>query len=757
MHLIAKGGVFMIFRTISIALIILLNADVTFVWGYTPAPANAVSVATFGAKGDGITDDAAALNAALNGISSGTNLSFEPGKTYAIGRAVFVGRVVYVNDGINAANFNIYGQDAKIKALKTFNAGTGNPICGGNLLFRTCSNFTVSDLLIDGNRQERIPGQTGPANELWTHHNFYLLTCKNFTITRVRSNNALCDGFLLDSFGKPAGEPSTHLDINNRNENGIFMDCIADNAYRNGMSCDFAWNIQVIGGSFTNANGTPPEAGVDVEPDGDMASPATQNILFKGVSFTGNKECGLILPAVGGRSRAITVDGCYFRGNTYNAITLWASAVTIKNCVIYAQTSNIGNGANAIDVWPGAKNCVIMGNTIANIRNSSYCIKIQDLTASVTNNKIYDFTGTAITPASYNTGNDIQQTKVIADPGVPRINVISINSSPSISVPTGGKLSYKVKYMNLTNVSTVSFNWLKKPSWVTVQIDSAFGTAPAIPGTDTLKVVATAGTSSDTLAVAISISYYKILEAESGTLVAPMVIVEDPTASGGNCISAPGGSNTIVKNIEASYAVPNMPAGNYFVWLKMSIPTGSLTNNFGTLVGFGNTLYPTTMLKPKVENTYTWVRSSNSYALPAGTNTFIMGHSLALAKIDQIVLTTSWEATIPNDVMKTSIKENQTQNRNLNLVGPNIVAQSLSGRRINFMVNGIRSEDFIIDVFSVTGSRVWSYHQEGAIKSDYQLIWNGTDSQLKPVRNGVYVAKIRMGNESRQTRVNLIR
>jgi hypothetical protein len=731
----------------------MINASVSFVWSYTPAPANAVSVATFGAKGDGITDDATALIAAVNSISDGTNLSFEPGKTYAIGRAIFA------KDQYNpnlAANFNIYGQDAKIKALGTFKRIVGN-VSGGPLIIWRCSNFTISDLIIDGNRTERFANGT-TAGQDWTNHNFYLLSCKNFKITKVRSINSCGDGFFLDSWGAGAGKPSTHLDINNRNENGVFMECSADNSDRNGMSCDFAWNIQIIGGYYSNSHGDPPESGIDVEPDGDMASPAIQNILIKGVSFAGSNEQGLILPSVAG-SHNVTVDGCYFNENRCSGLFINIPDVTVKNCVFYGRSvygcGSNGEGVLAISFL--ATNCVVTGNTIANIKNGGCCILVQNSTAKVANNKIYDFTVTAINPASYNAGNDIQQGKIIADPGVPDPNVISINSSPSISVPTGGKFGYKVKYLNLTKTPTVSISWLKKPTWVTTQIDSAFCTtvAPAIPGKDSMKVVVSAGTSSDTLTVIINISYYKILEAESGTLVAPMVIVADPAASSGNCISAPGGINTITKNIEASYTVTDMPAGTYYVWLKISIPAGNLTNNFGTFIGFGASLNPTTSLKPNVENSYKWVRNQTNFTLAAGTNTFIMGHGLAGAKIDQIVLTTSWEAVLPANYI--SIQEKQTKGQKMSLNATNLIVKPLSGGKINFVVNGIGVGNFAMDVFNVAGSRVWSCQQKGDAASEHQVIWDGTDSQLKPVRSGVYLARIQANNTSKQTSVFLQR
>jgi hypothetical protein len=327
---------------------------------------------------------------------------------------------------------------------------------------------------------------------------------------------------------------------------------------------------------------------------------------------------------------------------------------------------------------------------------------------------------------------------------VPASDVVSINSSPSVSVPTGGKFGYKVTYLNSTKAPTVTINYLKKPTWVTTLGDSAFGAAPAVPGTDSMKVVVSAGASSDTLVVAIAIAYYKALEAETGTLVAPMTVLADPAASGGSCISASTGINTITKNIEATYTVTNMAAGNYFVWLKMSIPAGSTTNNFGIFVGFGAALNAN-YLKPKVTDTYTWVRSSIKFSLPAGTNTFILGHGLAGAKIDQIVLTTSWEAVLPANY--TSIQEKQTRSQKIDLNGISIMAQPLSSGRINFVMSGVGAGDFVLDVFNIAGSRVWSYHKQGGAASEYQVMWDGADSRLKPVQSGVYVVRIQADDE----------
>jgi hypothetical protein len=199
-----------------------------------------------------------------------------------------------------------------------------------------------------------------------------------------------------------------------------------------------------------------------------------------------------------------------------------------------------------------------------------------------------------------------------------------------------------------------------------------------------------------------------------------------------------------------------MPAGDYYVWLKMSIPAGSATNNFGIFVGFGAALN-SNYLKPRIENTYTWVKSPVSFALTAGTNTFIMGHSLALAKIDQIVLTTSSESALPAILPPPSGIAKEFQSHKMSLNATNLIVKPLSGGKINFVVNGIDVGNFAMDVFNVAGSRVWSYQQKRAIGSEYQVMWDGTDSQLKPVRSGAYLARMRTGKESKQVWVTIKR
>jgi hypothetical protein len=390
-------------------LVFIISACIAPVWGYTPAPIGAISVATFGAKGDGVTDDGPALAKACVSLKTGQSLAFEPGKTYLISQTLRVeGKI----------NFNIYGQDAKIKTLPNFNR-----VAGGAFLIKYCKLFTICDLTIDGNRQQIMPN-----GESWSHHNLYFLTCKSFTVKSVHSNNACNDGFYVAT-------ASNETDTAQICKDGTFLNCSADNAFRQGMSIIMAYNTKVIGGSYTNTNGTDPRSGIDVEANPGAYEPGNLNISFSGVSFVGNEGHGLLVVQVAG-TKNITVDGCYFNNNKGCGVSTYAPYVTIKNNILYnyptfraVLSSNI---PGIIGVARGANNCIVTNNTIANVKNGQTCINIAGLAATVSGNKIYDFSAIAISPTTYSAGNDIQKTKVIPDPGPPAGSSLIFNPSPSI-------------------------------------------------------------------------------------------------------------------------------------------------------------------------------------------------------------------------------------------------------------------------------------------------------------------------------------
>jgi hypothetical protein len=123
---------------------------------------------------------------------------------------------------------------------------------------------------VDGNRANRSPAEASA-------HNILIKGSHDFSFSEVNSVNAVTDGFYLGA-SDPA-DPSTYTN------NGLFLNCRADNGFRQGISIINGANIQVIGGAYTNTHGTKPEAGIDIEANEGTAVPGNYNILVKGVTF----------------------------------------------------------------------------------------------------------------------------------------------------------------------------------------------------------------------------------------------------------------------------------------------------------------------------------------------------------------------------------------------------------------------------------------------------------------------------------------
>jgi len=87
---------------------------------------------------------------------------------------------------------------------------------------------------------------------------------------------------------------------------------LCDNNRRQGISVGSVIGLDVIGGVFTNTNGTAPSAGIDLEPD--YPSNRLQNIRISGVSTSNNTGGGILIVPIRladapGGDVSITIDG----------------------------------------------------------------------------------------------------------------------------------------------------------------------------------------------------------------------------------------------------------------------------------------------------------------------------------------------------------------------------------------------------------------------------------------------------------------
>ena len=391
---------------------------------YTPAPPGATNVSQFGAVGDGVTNDSVALRNAANwAASNGGDLAFDLGATYAITTGMFF-------DG--GANFHVYGQDATLRVIDGFTPSSSWPQPLG---FNASNDFSIRDLTIDGNRANRTPA------EVWALHNIVIQDADRFLFESVRSINATTDGFFLATY-------ENVLNPAEQSHDGLFLNVVADNAYRNGMSIVAGHDIDIVGSSFKNSIGVWPQAGIDIEPDPGMADNSATGITFLANRFEDNIGKGLTATGFHQSIDAINVQGNYFRDNRAGGLQVSSSNGSASNIVIqgnnfYGQhdtTAGIAPTASwetygALQLNGTKTDVVVTGNLFADIHfdhnghtpNSPAPVNPPVIwegayglsTIDITGNWIYDFDNEAIIPTSHEAGNTIDAGRIIADPGVP--------------------------------------------------------------------------------------------------------------------------------------------------------------------------------------------------------------------------------------------------------------------------------------------------------------------------------------------------
>lgn len=141
-----------------------------------------VSVARFGAIGDGVHDDTAAIQAAINSFESGASCAvrFLPGRTYKITRAITTNNRSVVLDGQNAI---ITISENTEYALKI--TGTNCEVC--NLQINRAGSTTVSAAIYITGLQHVIRNVTSRA-QTWSR----FMLCQNMKeshITNLRVDN----------------------------------------------------------------------------------------------------------------------------------------------------------------------------------------------------------------------------------------------------------------------------------------------------------------------------------------------------------------------------------------------------------------------------------------------------------------------------------------------------------------------------------------------------------------------------------------
>ena len=268
-----------------------------------------VDVTQFGAVGDGVTNDWLAFK--LWSLSSATmgRLVTSP-LTYAIQPPVWDGANTLLGvEGDTTVDL----QDATIQLTTT--TGTG-----AYIVFRTAGdNVTIRDGTIIGERTATPVEEVGTAIYLYDASNVRI---ENMKLSDCKNDNIYISG--SDGVGS---------------SNVVVRDCVLDNAGRNNLSAPNVTHLWIKNSGFTNANGTAPEEGIDLEPN---ANEECKDVTVENCYFSGNIGGGVVARSgAGGRNggvaatRRITITGC----DISNQLTNQAIAVStvddfeISNCV----------------------------------------------------------------------------------------------------------------------------------------------------------------------------------------------------------------------------------------------------------------------------------------------------------------------------------------------------------------------------------------------------------------------------------------
>lgn len=209
------------------------------------------------------------------------------------------------------SNFKIGGTGRLSMASSTPVEAGYSPIA-----FVRCTDFELSGITVDGNRQKRRPKEV-------MAHNIQFQACHRFRVNGVSSINAVCDGFYIAS--------PTPENIASHCSDFIFQACLAQNCYRQGMSIIQGHQGKIISCTFSNTNGTAPQAGVDLESSRSNPEGSIEAITFERCQFVENRGFGLQVSYMKNPNN-INIQSCVFRGNDSGPIAWGARSGTIANC-----------------------------------------------------------------------------------------------------------------------------------------------------------------------------------------------------------------------------------------------------------------------------------------------------------------------------------------------------------------------------------------------------------------------------------------
>jgi parallel beta-helix repeat protein len=207
------------------------------------------------------------------------------------------------------------------------------------LLAQELEDVEISGGRIIGDRDSHM-GTTGE----WGH-GIRVRGCSGVTIRNIHISRCWGDGISAGGIKTP-GEPSTP------GRDYVFEKVVCTENRRQGLTIGSSRGVRIRNCEFSDTGGIPPGAGIDIEPDTDVA----RDIVIENCLVRGNRGPGISLYK---RAAGVTIRNCTIERNRGDGIL----AVTAIDCV-FADNIIRSNALRGIFVRTGSRNVRVTGNRL---------------------------------------------------------------------------------------------------------------------------------------------------------------------------------------------------------------------------------------------------------------------------------------------------------------------------------------------------------------------------------------------------------